>query len=457
MGWTQLGKVFKTLLSRRTTSDAKAYYEEFADVTLDIYAGDVKAQYPIQNNPAQSVTEGIAIQHTLLTLVEDNTVANQQSYYATSDSTSSGTRLKQWISDRFGDAYRVRLYDNANNEIFPTDVSQWLFDNTNGVLIFNGNTGGFAKPFKISGYRYIGDSVLETSGIRLYEKNTTYKAGTFLWFNPNNKNIHIFQVVSDFTSANLASDVLSLMDDAQNNRILHQSGMESTFTISGNYAKGMWLNNNLTLYRVIQSYTNNGTNSFEQDKLTYFELITVEFTEKYISPYQQDVDGVSLINGAWDNGFLELKLGKKDKNSFDDTYFYKCVFSYNEVDNIKATWVRWKMYYKTIQVLADSTIDCTATGIKNISWVENITASESMGMFAIITNVGTVPLSTLVGELRLNTSVLKNLTGLTTGVNIERKVTLDDYDNPDSGQYNFNVTTAQANILLNVKILGYIL
>lgn len=159
MSYNKEDKSFKTLLNKRATDSGKAFYEEFGDNTLDIHANEVKAEVIADNDPAQAVLDSVAEERTLFALTEDNTVANEQAWYA-----FDSVRLKQWISDKYGANYAIKLYDGNDNQIFPTDPSDWLFDYTTGILVFNGNVGGLQKPFKISGYRYVGDFVSDVAG-----------------------------------------------------------------------------------------------------------------------------------------------------------------------------------------------------------------------------------------------------------------------------------------------------
>ncbi len=168
--WTSLDLAYKILLGKRETSSEKYHYEEVGDSTLDIYAADIKSISPAYNDPATSVTDGIVQAYTLFVLTKDTSVSGDQCYYTK----ESGNRIKDWVSDRFGDAYRVRLFDNNDTEIFPTDELDWLFNYKTGILTINGDTSGSAKPYKITGYRYI-----NTFGASLIS-NLAYDATTWL-------------------------------------------------------------------------------------------------------------------------------------------------------------------------------------------------------------------------------------------------------------------------------------
>jgi hypothetical protein len=153
MAWSKEDRSFKTLIGKRTTSSGKKYYEEFGDLTLDISATEIKTDAIPFNDPAFGVEKNVVMAHTSFTLTLDVTVGGEQSYYAAD---AQGNRLKDWISDKYGALYGVKLYQNDGAQIYPTDDSEWFFDYATGILTFNGSTAGLKKPFKISGYRYIG-------------------------------------------------------------------------------------------------------------------------------------------------------------------------------------------------------------------------------------------------------------------------------------------------------------
>lgn len=152
MATNNTDRAFKTLVNRRTTDENKAYYEEISDQTINIYVNDIWTG-DISATPATAVLAGVAQQYTLFSLTEDVSVASQQAWYADD---GYGSRLKNWISDKYGDDYSIHLFDNADNEIFPTDSLDWFWDYQTGILTISGNASAFSQPFKISGYRYIG-------------------------------------------------------------------------------------------------------------------------------------------------------------------------------------------------------------------------------------------------------------------------------------------------------------
>lgn len=150
MPWTKEDRSFKTLINRRTTSSNKAYYEEYGDNTINVHMDEVWSS-SVSVDPQAAILAGVAQKYTLLTLTEDVSVGSQQCYYA-----YSGGALKDWIGEKYGSDYAVKLYQNSGTQIFPTDPSGWFFDYQTGILTFNGSTAAFSKPFKITAYRYIG-------------------------------------------------------------------------------------------------------------------------------------------------------------------------------------------------------------------------------------------------------------------------------------------------------------
>lgn len=150
---------FKTLINKRTTSEDKRAFEEFGDNTINVHHSEIWVDSVPYNNPSQGVTLGNVEQRTLFALTQDTSVPNSQGWYA-----FSGSRLKDWISDKYGALYAAKLYDGSDNEIFPTDASDWFFDYQTGILTFSGSTAGHTKPYKITGYRYVGAKGISGGG-----------------------------------------------------------------------------------------------------------------------------------------------------------------------------------------------------------------------------------------------------------------------------------------------------
>jgi hypothetical protein len=154
MSTTKEDRNFKTLINRETTSsDAKFYFNELGAETININANDLWSSVIPFNDPSQAVIDDIAELKTLFVLTEDLTVSNSQSWKAEQP---VGTRLRDWISPKYGDNFEIKLFDNNDTQIFTTDSTDWFFDYQTGILTFNGNATSKIRPFKITGYRYIG-------------------------------------------------------------------------------------------------------------------------------------------------------------------------------------------------------------------------------------------------------------------------------------------------------------
>ena len=138
---------FKTLIDRRTTSERKNWYEEFGDSTLNIHGSDIWTD-PINFDPIVAISAGIIEEKILFILTEDLTVEDHQGW--------NDGGLGEWVPDKYGNKYGIKLYDNNNNQIFPTDDSKWFFNYKTGILTFDADNSSHVKPYKITGYRYIG-------------------------------------------------------------------------------------------------------------------------------------------------------------------------------------------------------------------------------------------------------------------------------------------------------------
>jgi len=141
----------KILTNKRATSSAKATYEEIGDFTINIHKDEMWNQ-TIDLDPIVAENQGVIQKHTLQPFTEDITVASQRAWYMEIDS----ERVKDWVSDKYGSNYGIKLFDADDNEIFSTDASSWFFNYPTGVLTFENSVSGFSQPFKLTGYRYIG-------------------------------------------------------------------------------------------------------------------------------------------------------------------------------------------------------------------------------------------------------------------------------------------------------------
>ena len=153
MAHNSIDRAFKVLINKEVTADetAKKYLNEFGANTINMHFNELWAE-KIDIDPSISVTANIIEKKELFTLTLNPTVTNNQCYNAM----KNDVKLRDWVNDKYGSAYVVKLYDNNDNEIPPTDSCDWFFDYMTGILTFNGSTSSFAKPFKITGYRYIG-------------------------------------------------------------------------------------------------------------------------------------------------------------------------------------------------------------------------------------------------------------------------------------------------------------
>lgn len=159
----KLDWAYKVLLNKRFTDpNNKEHYNEFGDTTLNIHLSQVWSD-TVDSNPVVSEGIGVVKSYSFLTLTEDLSVPDHKCYFASDSET--GNRLKDWVSDKYGQAYIVHLYDNNNNEIFPTDPCDWFFDYQTGILTFGSSISGFVRPFKLSGYRYTGRKGANTDDV----------------------------------------------------------------------------------------------------------------------------------------------------------------------------------------------------------------------------------------------------------------------------------------------------
>lgn len=231
MAWNKTDRSFKILANRRVTDaePAKYWYNEKSDTTIDIHASDIKLD-TIPGTPPVADTSVVDVYNysNRLTLIEDTSVPGQMTWFATTNSTTSAaqtdeaSRLKDWISEKYGADYAIQVYDSSDVQVPYSDASNWYFDYQTGILTFaNANTDSGSvssrAPYKIVGYRYIGkkgaDAITLTANadgfsisggttprtLSLISGNITLTSGN------NNPNITIPNVASQTSVANTSS------------------------------------------------------------------------------------------------------------------------------------------------------------------------------------------------------------------------------------------------------------
>lgn len=152
---------FKALFNRENTNDppAKQFYEEKGRPALKLKNEDIWAELVDKADPNAAVVAGVAELRTLFSLTEDITVPGSATWTAE----ELGARLIDWIDVDDGDPtlnpvlspHRIRIFDGADAEIFPTDPSLPFWNGKQGILRFGGPVTR-PTPFKVTGYRYIG-------------------------------------------------------------------------------------------------------------------------------------------------------------------------------------------------------------------------------------------------------------------------------------------------------------
>lgn len=173
-------KVWEWFNNNSDSSTGKAFYEETIPRASEVHSDEVFGQ-PIPSIPPLA-TAGVVKKFYpaaesgdgLITMTVDRSVGGNKTWVALpthSSNWSSGSAdtseiLKGFISPKYGKQYLVKVFDGSDNEIPQLDTSDWTFDYSSGVLVFNsanrgesGNTE--ADSIKIKVYQYVGKSAAE--------------------------------------------------------------------------------------------------------------------------------------------------------------------------------------------------------------------------------------------------------------------------------------------------------
>lgn len=161
---------FKKLISKEFTNPSRQFFQEVTTATLDISSTDIYSNV-ISSSTASAILDGYAKQYTLFTLTPDPTYPTTAWYFCSGSGFTPGTSTydatkvqRNFISDKYGTEYEVKLYDNSNNQIFKTDAINWYFDYKTGILAVAdpGTPSTYTTPYKVSVIQYIGDTLNTT-------------------------------------------------------------------------------------------------------------------------------------------------------------------------------------------------------------------------------------------------------------------------------------------------------
>ncbi len=176
-------KNFKILINKRFTTDAdsqsgRQYYQEDGADTLNLHAREVWTN-PVPTDPDEATLNNIAKKYTQFTLTPDtlagSTNTTQQAWFFQSgsdftpgDTPNAAFQLTDFIGDKYGPNYEIQLFENNGNQIFKTNAINWIFDYKVGVLHIANPNASHQKPYKVTVYRYIGNTLsssIDSSGL----------------------------------------------------------------------------------------------------------------------------------------------------------------------------------------------------------------------------------------------------------------------------------------------------
>lgn len=170
-------KSFKTLINKEFSTPNKAFYEEFGANTINMSTQEVWSE-AISSTPATAVAAGVAKEYSLFELSPVAGYTTSVFYFASGSGFTPGTTIdravvdtsllqRNFISDKYGLDYTVKLFDNNDNQIFTTDAIDWFFDYQTGILYIQ-DPGSYATPYKVTVYQYTGktaDTTITEAGI----------------------------------------------------------------------------------------------------------------------------------------------------------------------------------------------------------------------------------------------------------------------------------------------------
>lgn len=162
MAWEKNDISFKTLINKRSSDSNKNFYEEFGDNTINVHFRDVWVSF-VPNDPCIGIPSHIDF-YNKHTLIEDPTVDNGLTWTAVTNPSNpfsftgpddeTNPRLKDWISDKYGLNYEIKVFSNGTEIQKTSQDYPWFFNYQTGELLFNNQSP--PEPIQITGYQYNG-------------------------------------------------------------------------------------------------------------------------------------------------------------------------------------------------------------------------------------------------------------------------------------------------------------
>lgn len=176
----KLEKVWEWFNNNADTSIGKQFYEETVPRASEVHGTEVFGELIPTTPPA--ISEGTVKKwypaaeggDGWIEMTVDRSVPNNRTWVAlpthsanwSSGSADTSQILKRLISPKYGKQYLVKVFAGNGSEIPQLDASDWTFDYSAGVLVFNsanrsetGNTP--AASIKIKVFQYVGNSLLD--------------------------------------------------------------------------------------------------------------------------------------------------------------------------------------------------------------------------------------------------------------------------------------------------------
>ena len=146
----------KQSINRQFTSPLEKWYEEQPSKNGPVNISDLWIE-SIPSTPPLSTTSVVEV-ISGVNLTEDITTQDGKAWLYCSSPGRLDTRQGEFIcpNDKLSNKYFVKVLDNNGKQVPVDDNSDWNFDYVNGILVFNASVSSFVAPFKLYGFRYVG-------------------------------------------------------------------------------------------------------------------------------------------------------------------------------------------------------------------------------------------------------------------------------------------------------------
>lgn len=287
---------FKKLINKEFTDPARLFFQEATISTLDLNSTEVYTGV-IGATTASVIDAGIGRKLTQFLLTPDPTYPTTAWHLQSGSGFTPGTTYtagltqRNFLSDKYGTEYEVKLYDYLDNQIFKTDAINWIFDYKSGILHV-ADPGAYTTPYKVTAVQYTGPTL----------------SGSLAGLSGSVANISTSQISSGSTSIQLTTGSITTVVGGVTSSFTNETSVTFYTPVTGSFSGSFAGSLDGTA-----SYANQALSSSYARTASYALAGNGLFSGSFSGSFQGDgsaLTGIAatlLISGSTGGGTVDLK------------------------------------------------------------------------------------------------------------------------------------------------------